>query len=279
MIDGIRRVAAVLLLLCSLLPLAGCSKQDTDQFREAFIYKIVSKDKVDLAKRYIFALQGGKPEIAEKDLDPKWINAGTEDALLKIGALFPKEKPKDIELVNGTVFASGDQTLYGIDLEYEYAKSWIAVNVVLETKTGSSRVLLYGIHANPLSQSLEEANAFRLNGKPLVNYIVLALAIFMPLFTLGTAIVAGFSHIPRWKWLWIIFILFGFSQLNLNWTTGEISVAALSIQLFSAMYMQPGFAGPVVISIGFPLGAILFWSRRGRWRAQKLEDTTTDMRN
>jgi hypothetical protein len=279
MTDGIRRIAGVLLLLCSLLPLTGCSKQYTDQLRETLLYKVVSRDKVDLAKRYVSALQDGKPEIIEKDLDPKWVDAGTGDALSKLSSLFPKEKPRSVEFVNATVFKSGDQTLYGIDLEYEYSKTWIATEVVLETRNGSSRVLLYGIHANPLSQSLEETNAFRLNGKPLVNYIVLALAIFIPLFTLGTAVVAGFSYIPRWKWLWIIFILVGFGQFNLNWTSGQMGIMPLAFELLGAMYKESGFAGPVIISIGVPLGAILFWLRRSRWRAEKLKDTAADMRN
>jgi len=278
MSDGIRRVAGVFLLLFALLPLSGCSKQDTDQLKETLLYKIVSKDKVDLAKRYVLALQDGKPDILERDLDPKWVNADTGAALSELVSLFPKEKPRSIEFVNATVFTSGGQTLYGVDLEYAYSKSWVSANVVLETKSGSSRIWLYGIHAKPLSQSLEEANAFRLNGKPLINYVVLALAILIPLFSLGTAIVAGFSYIPRRKWLWIIFIVIGFCQFNLNWTTEQIGFVPLAFELLGAMYKQDGFVGPIIISIGIPLGAILFWQRRGRWRVERLKDAAADMR-
>jgi len=280
MTEGYRRIAGIFLLLSGLLLLAGCSQQLSQQFKESWLYRVVPKEKVDLAKRDVAALQDGKIGVVEGDLDPQYFDANIETTLNKIASLFPKEKPRGVSLIgaNVTTNTSG-QTLYGITLEYEFSQTWIVANVILETKAGSNKVWLAGIHVWPLSQSIEETNAFRLKGKSPLQYIHLALAIFVPLFTLFTAIVAGFSYIPRRKWLWIIFILVGFGQFNLNWTTGQTGFVLLAFELLGAMYGQSGFAGPVIISVGVPLGAMLFWRRRSRWRAERREGSATDMRS
>lgn len=279
MTGGFRRIAGVLLLLlCGTLPLASCSP--TEGFKESWAYRFVPKDKVDLAKRYVAALQDGKIGIVEDDLDPSYFDTSIETTLNKIVALFPKEKPRSVSLIGANVTTNaGGQTLYAITLEYAFSHDWIVANVVLETKAGSNKVWIAGMHVTLLPQSVEELNAFRLKGKSPLHYIALALAILMPLFTLGTAFVAGFSYIPRLKWLWIIFILFGFGQFNLNWTTGQTGFVPLAFEFLGAMYAQPGFAGPVIISFGIPVGAILFWMRRGRWRREKAEDAAADMRS
>lgn len=279
MTGGARQIAGILLLLlCGVLPLAGCSQQFGEQFRESLFYRVVPKDKVDLAKGYVAALQGGKIGIVEDDLDPNYFDSDIETTLGKMTAIIPKEKPRSVRFTNANFLTSGNQNFYGIELEYEFSNTWIVANMVLETKAGSNKTWIAGVHVVPLPQSLEETNAFRLKGKSPLHYVVLALAIFMPLFMLVTAIVAGFSPIPRWKWLWIIFILFGFGQFNLNWTTGATGLVPLSFEVLGAMYKQDGFTGPIIISFGIPVGAILFWIRRNKWLREKSGDASTDVR-
>lgn len=276
MIWDLRRIAGVFLLLCGLLSLGACSQQA----QESLLYRAVPREKVDLTKRYVAVLADGKIGFVENDLDPGYFDGNAEATLNQIASLFPKERPRSVRFIGANVMSNtGGPTLYGVVLEYEYSHIWIVANIVLETKAGSNKIWIAGMHVTPLSQSLEETNAFRLEGKSAIHYIALALAIFMPLFTLITAVVAARSYVPRWKWLWVIFILLGFGQFNLNWTTGQTGLVILAFQLLGASYMQPMFGGPVILSFGIPVGAILFWMRRDQWPKKKAENATADLRS
>ena len=59
------------------------------------------------------------------------------------------------------------------------------------------------------------------------------------------------------KWPWILFILFGFGNLAVNWSTGEFGFSTLAIQMFSASASATPH-GPWIISISLPLGAVCF---------------------
>jgi asparagine N-glycosylation enzyme membrane subunit Stt3 len=72
----------------------------------------------------------------------------------------------------------------------------------------------------------------------------------------------------RRKWLWILFILFGFGKLSINWTTGQWGVMVLAAQLFSASAAAAYF-GPWIVSVSLPVGAVLFLIKRRR-----LEEST-----
>jgi hypothetical protein len=85
------------------------------------------------------------------------------------------------------------------------------------------------------------------------------------LFTLTTGTVAVFSRLTGWRLLWIPFILAGVCQFNLNWTTGQLGFVPLAVQVFGAHWVRAGLVGPIIISFGIPLGAILFWMHRGKW--------------
>jgi hypothetical protein len=168
MIGEIRRIAGLLLLLlCGLLPLTSCGLLTADNL----IDRIASKDKVDLVKHYVSAMQDGQLEIVARDWDMKYSDAHFADALSQTASLIPKEKPKSIRLVNATYFHSMPKgySLYSIWLEYQFSHTWIVAGVVLETKAGSDKIWVAGMRINPLSQSLEETNAFRFAGKPALN--------------------------------------------------------------------------------------------------------------
>jgi hypothetical protein len=69
------------------------------------------------------------------------------------------------------------------------------------------------------------------------------------------------------KWLWIIFILFGIGRITVNWTTNRWGFSPLSFLVFgSGAFAQP--FGAWMISISFPLGAIVFLLRRKTLTAQ-----------
>ena len=69
------------------------------------------------------------------------------------------------------------------------------------------------------------------------------------------------------KWLWILFILVGFGQFVINWSTGEFQIAPLALQLFSASALASPY-GPWIIAVSLPIGAALFIDRRRKLLAR-----------
>jgi Phospholipase_D-nuclease N-terminal len=97
---------------------------------------------------------------------------------------------------------------------------------------------------------------------------VLAAAAAAPLFTLYALIVCIRTKIERRKWLWILFILFGFGRFMVNWTTGSWDFHIFYAQLLSAS-AGAAFFGPWIISVSLPVGAVFFLSRRKKLEAYK----------
>lgn len=111
-----------------------------------------------------------------------------------------------------------------------------------------------------------------------IMFLVLATANFV--FIIGTLIACGRDrHIPRRKWLWMVFIAFGLWGVTLNWTTGDISpnfidlnpqtgsfnLSLLKFQLLGTEFGKSGVYAPWLISMGLPGGALLYWWRRRKW--------------
>lgn len=95
-----------------------------------------------------------------------------------------------------------------------------------------------------------------------VKYLLLFMAILIPIFVLVTAIVC--ARMPKFpnKWKWMIAILLGVGGLTINLDTGELFTQLLRISLLSVSVMKYGQEAPWFITVAFPLGAVLFWKKR-----------------
>jgi len=67
---------------------------------------------------------------------------------------------------------------------------------------------------------------------------------------------------PR-RWLWAVFALFGVGTFAMNWTTGAVSSNLLYIELLGSI-QRDGLAGPWLISVSFPLAAIVALRKRSQ---------------
>jgi hypothetical protein len=109
-----------------------------------------------------------------------------------------------------------------------------------------------------------------LGGKNALQYGVLTLAVGVAIFTLCVLVVCIRTKLKRRKWLWILFILFGFGKLSVNWATGQWGIQVLAAQLFSAS-TYADFFGPWIISVSLPIGAMVFLRFR---RTLRVDDPT-----
>ena len=136
------------------------------------------------------------------------------------------------------------------------------VNVAFRS-LADGRDEIFGMHVyNPMDRPLEEINRFSLEGKGTVHYLFLFACLAVPFFILFTLVVAIRTRFNKRKWAWILFILVGFVQFSINWTTGQIGVKPLSFQLFGAGALSASVFAPWILSVSLPIGAVLFWIKR-----------------
>jgi hypothetical protein len=94
-----------------------------------------------------------------------------------------------------------------------------------------SQVSTVGINMRIVPAWLIAANEFRLSGKGLTQYAMLSLAVVIPSFCVYALAACIRSDLGVRRWLWAPFILFGVSQLGINWTTGQFDFRLIAIQL------------------------------------------------
>ncbi|GGY18972.1 hypothetical protein GCM10008098_08910 [Rhodanobacter panaciterrae] len=211
------------------------------------------------AKSYIDLLREHKFEQIEQAIDPEIKVPNLHDALVEMAGLIPAQDPTSVKVVGANTFKGPDIYKSNITFEYQFSDKWLLANVAIQKKGGVSTII--GFNVNRLSDSLENLNKFKLAGKSLLQYAVLAGTILIPLFSLYALVLCARARIPKRKWLWIVFILFGIGKFAVNWTTGQWGFMPLSFQLFGAGAFAPLY-GAWTLSISLPLGAIWFLMRR-----------------
>ena len=240
-----------------LLLLAGCSQS-------ALLQKFASPEDQALAKNCFELLQQHRFDELEKAMDPSLQGPELHNALVKMASVVPTEEPTSITLIGAHRRISTESSGGDVTFEYGFSGKWLLVGAAMKQQGG--RTTIVGFHVTPQSAAYEEQNKFTLAGKSPVQHAVLALVVILPLFTLYTLVVCIRTKFAGRKWPWILFILFGVGKFAVNWTTGECDLSQAYIQLFSASAaaMPPG---PWILSISFPLGAVLFLIRRKKLMA------------
>jgi hypothetical protein len=108
-----------------------------------------------------------------------------------------------------------------------------------------------------------------------VRHAFLLLGLVIVLFTLRTAITAFRSPI-RHPWWWTFVCLLCAPVTTLNVEAGTLLSNLLSVLLFGVGYWHTLPSGPTIIQVGFPVGGLLFLSRRRKlaaaWRPMLAED-------
>jgi hypothetical protein len=246
-------------LLLSLLlaaSLTGCNER-------FWIKKFTPEKESALAQRHLDDLRSGKFRPVQEAMDQKY-KADLQRVLPAMRALFPKEGPKSVKVVGSHTTVGPSSTTYSLTYEYEYSRKWLIAQVVLQRE--GQVIKIAGLHVTPLNRSIESINGFNLSEKSAVHYIFLIAAMSIFAFVLWTVVVCWRTPMPKRKWLWIIFVLLGVGTATLNWTSGDVRVGIFSITLFGVGFMKPLY-GALMLQIGLPIGAAVFWFRRKKWSA------------
>jgi hypothetical protein len=247
----VKRSAFLAGILC-LLILYGCDQA-------SFMQKMTRPEDESLAKSYIDLLRQSKFEQIENDADQSMRPSNLHETLVKMSSLIPAQEPESIKVVGLHVSKNAESSVTNITFEYQFPEKWLLANVVLQKK--GETITIVGFNVNEIPDSLENLNRFTLKNKSFPHYLVLLFAILVPLFSLYVLVLCLRTKIERRKWMWVISIVLGVGKLGINWTSGQLQVMPLSVQIFGAGALAPLY-GPWVISVSLPLGAIVFLLRR-----------------
>lgn len=243
-----------------LLILTSCSQKE-------FFDKFVPHDAVDFAKQYLTLFRTRDYDTIEKQLDPTIRTPGLRGALEKMAGLVPSDEPESIKVVGSRTFSSSQTWQANLSFEYQYPKQWLLVSIVLERK--GETFIVKGVNIQPLRASLEEINRFTWTGKTAICYVILALSILVPIFSLAVLVLCIRTKIPKYKWLWGIFILLGFFQVYVDWTSCQVRLNPCSFQLLGTSFWRGSPYSSWIIGVSIPVGAILFLIRRKKWLMQE----------
>jgi hypothetical protein len=255
--EVMKRVAPAIWILTAIYVLAGCNQQ-------AMLEKFASPAEQATAKTFIDKLRHHDFDPIKKAMDASLAGPSLDDTLDKMAALIPPSRPVSVTLIGAQRFSStAVGTTVNLTYEYRFSDRYVITNV--ETKLKDDRLSIVGFNVYPETESIESRNAFKWSGKSVLQYAVVAYAIGAALLTLVALVVAAKTKVARRKWMWILFILFGVGKFSVNWTTGQWGIQILALQLCSASSYADLY-GPWIISVSFPLGAIVFLLRRNSIR-------------
>jgi hypothetical protein len=250
------RNQAISLVILS-LAVAACDQ------RAAF-ERLIPKDDAAFAIDTFDHIRRQEFEAVEARLETAATTAALRPQLQQVAAVFGTEPPEEVRVIGAfTNTVNGAITYVNLALEYRFAKRWLVATMALH-RSGTTRTI-DALRVQPTVDGQENLNRFKLSGKGMTHYAILAWAIVAPLFIIGTLVLLWRTSVPRRKWLWAIFVALGIGQVTLNWTTGETSIQPLHLALFSGGFLKPGPYAPVFLTAAVPVGAFLFLWRRRRW--------------
>ena len=254
-------IAGVVLFAAVVYPLFFADKlYSLAPLQESF----APKEETKFSKQYFTLIQSHDLETAKKYLDPKIIDAQFQEKFTQLVNLVPNETPKSVKFIGAHSVTSNGVTNTNLTSEYEFTNKWLLANLVLQ-KQGNT-FLVQGVHIQPLNDSLENLTQFHFWGQDTKHYIVFTSALLLLAFDIYALVLCIKTPMPKRKWLWIIFILFGFCAVTFDWSTGGIYFNPLNIRMPTVQFAQMLYQ-PFIINMLIPVGAVVFLLKRKNWLA------------
>ncbi len=232
-----------------LLLMTSCSHQD-------LVDKIVSENDIAAAEKIYLALQKKDHTYIRLNASEQILSEDFESKIAAIALQVPEQDYINKTIVGAQRHEFNNMANVVLSIQYTYADQYVLANFNFHQK--DSNYLILGINIQPSAVSLAEHHAFTFKGKGLVHFVILLYFIAVLVFTVWT-----FNECRKFKPLkhrkkWLFFILLGLGNLQINWTTGQIFLQVIYIQLFSLSFTTGPYS-PWVFGVSLPIGAIMFW--------------------
>ena len=240
----------------------------------AFALRHTSPAERQFARAYLQLLADGGVDSAFRLLDPELRSDTALRALTGVAGILQHAQLDSMRVIGVNLnTAAGADKWRAVNLTYEFpgaSPQWIAANVATREHSGSVTVI--GFSAYPLPGPLEGLNRFNLAGKSLGHYVVLMLAVLLPLLAIWVSVkLVRARGMPR-RWLWAIAALVGSPVLALNWSTGQTSFSATWFLLLCASALKAGPGAPWVVSVAVPIGSGVSYLKLRAWRRAHVAD-------
>ena len=213
-----------------------------------------------LARVLLQTLAKNDVDGAIRLMDPKLdMNDGVREKFVNIAGLMSKDELVEISLVRYANLKALIQKNQRSQFTYEliFKDSWGVANIAVDFMEGNRYII--GVYVEPLDRPLKEINAFTLENKSVVHYMMLALAIIIPLFCLFALYICVQKKEGFAMWVWAVFILVGIGNVSINWTSGKVAYNIISITSVWAPGLRDGASGAFYITYAIPVGAIVFF--------------------
>ncbi len=224
---------------------------------------LIPGEESEFARQRLEEVRARDFDYVKSHLDSTMLVPNIDEKLNGLADLFPEGELVSTEIIGSSVYIEGSTWIGNFTFEYQFEVGWAVANFALKRDNGKTTVVGLNVHRTEASQ--RELTAFSLTNKSFVHYIVLLIAVVVPVFIVVTLFFCIKTPIPKRKWLWVLLVLLGFGAISINWTTGEYAMRLLSANLLGASAFAAGPHAPWVITAAFPLGAILFWIKRRRF--------------
>ena len=232
---------------------------------------IAPTEESKFAEEYLQRFIAGDFEHVRRHVDPEIAGQTTDANLRRIRDFVPAEEPLSVELIGYNVRTVNADWWGNYSFEYHFPSGWAVASVAMRRPEGQQATVIgFDFYLTPASQ--RELNAFTFAGKSALHYLVVAAAVLVPAFMLVTVYFCIRTPMAKWKWLWVIFILLGVGSFTLNWTTGAFAFGILRVSLLGAGVAAASPNAPWIITVSFPLGAVMFWFRRRELAARSREN-------
>ncbi len=225
----------------------------------------VPKEEMRFAKHYLQAFLDQDFDYIIENTDQTMSGEITSQSLIDLRSVFPSSEPISTKLIGSNVHMTDKTWQASFKFEYEFeseleSNKWAVMSVRMVKEETDLKVIAFRFSKTTASQA--ELNKFELAGKSALHYLVLLMTVLVFIFILVTVIVCIKTPIHRRKWIWVLFVLGGVGTFSLNWTSGEFWFQLIALHLFGIGFGVAGEYSPWIISVSFPLGAILFWLMR-----------------
>lgn len=245
-------------------------------------------DAVSLAKSASENLRAGKFEAVQAILHPKLGTIITPDLFAKMKGAFPAAAPRKIIVAGWRTTLSktvggGDATSSTeIVVSYQYPdRSEVHTEFVLQRAAG--KLLATGFHVRTFPAQPAHANDLDPTKLQPFSIAYMAIAFLIDIFAAVSFVSCAMGPLPRWRtrWLWMIATLIGVVRYDVVLTTGAATLLPVYLNLPPAGLSQADMNSPWVVWLTLPVGAVVYWYRRGDWRQAKAAEPArqgSDMR-
>jgi hypothetical protein len=239
-----RSLSRLLILALCLPLLAACQKGVTPQ-QDADLRAVYAKMKAN-------DLTG-----IEGQFNPQFKQATLHQGLQFMQGMIPPDQPK-VRMLKGLSEPGPDgSTDYGAQYEYDYASTAVLAQIEMrQDKAGRKTITAVQLRQAPVG--ISKAFDFGLTGKKSYQYIFLILMALSPGFGIWGLVALWRAPDIKWKFFWALAMLLGFTDLTMDWRTGDVILNIAYIHPFWIFVRKFGPLSPWMLSTSLPLASIAF---------------------